>query len=70
MKIIECVPNFSEGRDDKKILSIVSVFKMFPGVRLADFSGDADHNRSVFTFWENPMMCWTRHWPPVERPWN
>jgi len=54
MKIIECVPNFSEGRDDKKILSIVSVFKMFPGVRLADFSGDADHNRSVFTFLGKP----------------
>jgi glutamate formiminotransferase len=54
MKIIECVPNFSEGRDQKKILSLAGVFKSFPGVRLADFSGDADHNRSVFTFLGKP----------------
>ena len=54
MKIIECVPNFSEGRDLQKISSIASVFKSFPKVRLADFSGDADHNRSVFTFLGEP----------------
>ena len=54
MKIIECVPNFSEGRDSKKIAAIARVFKSFPGVRLADFSGDADHNRSVFTFLGKP----------------
>lgn len=54
MKIIECVPNFSEGRDKKKITAIARVFKSFPGVRLADFSGDADHNRSVFTFLGKP----------------
>jgi len=54
MKIIECVPNFSEGRDRKKIAAIARVFKSFPGVRLVDFSGDADHNRSVFTFLGKP----------------
>jgi glutamate formiminotransferase len=54
MKIIECVPNFSEGCDSKKIAAIARVFKSFPGVRLADFSGDADHNRSVFTFLGKP----------------
>ena len=54
MKIIECVPNFSEGRDSKKIAAIARVFKSFPNVRLADFSGDADHNRSVFTFLGKP----------------
>jgi len=54
MKIIECVPNFSEGRDRKKIAAIAHVFKSFPGVRLVDFSGDADHNRSVFTFLGKP----------------
>jgi len=54
MKIIECVPNFSEGRDSKKIAAIARVFKSFPSVRLADFSGDADHNRSVFTFLGKP----------------
>jgi glutamate formiminotransferase len=50
MKIIECVPNFSEGCDQKKIAAIANVFESFPGVRLVDFSGDADHNRSVYTF--------------------
>jgi glutamate formiminotransferase len=54
MKIIECVPNFSEGRDRKKIAAIAHVFKLFPGVHLVDFSGDADHNRSVFTFLGKP----------------
>jgi glutamate formiminotransferase / 5-formyltetrahydrofolate cyclo-ligase len=50
MKIIECVPNFSEGCDQKKINAIARVFESFPGVRLVDFSGDTDHNRSVYTF--------------------
>lgn len=54
MKIIECVPNFSEGRDQKIIRSIASVFKSFPNVRLADFSSDVDHHRSVFTFLGRP----------------
>jgi len=54
MKIIECVPNFSEGCDRKKIAAIAQVFESFPGVRLVDFSGDADHNRSVFTFLGKP----------------
>jgi glutamate formiminotransferase / 5-formyltetrahydrofolate cyclo-ligase len=54
MKIIECVPNFSEGHDHKKISAIARVFKSFPNVRLVDFSGDADHNRSVFTFLGKP----------------
>jgi glutamate formiminotransferase len=54
MKIIECVPNFSEGCDQKKIAAIARVFKSFPGVRLVDFSSDVDHNRSVFTFLGKP----------------
>ncbi|OGP88633.1 MAG: glutamate formimidoyltransferase [Deltaproteobacteria bacterium RBG_19FT_COMBO_43_11] len=54
MKIIECVPNFSEGCDKKKIAAIAKVFKSHSGVRLIDFSGDTDHNRSVFTFLGKP----------------
>ena len=50
MKIIECVPNFSEGCNQATIAAIAQVFESFPGVRLVDFSGDADHNRSVYTF--------------------
>jgi len=54
MKIIECVPNFSEGCDLDKIESIASVLKAFPNIRLIDYSGDSDHNRSVFTFLGKP----------------
>jgi len=50
MKIIECVPNFSEGCDLDKIESIANVLKAFSNIRLIDYSGDSDHNRSVFTF--------------------
>jgi len=50
MKILECVPNFSEGRDKEKLDAIARVLKNSPGVSLADYSGDADHNRCVFTF--------------------
>lgn len=48
-KIIECVPNFSEGRDLKKIDQIVSSFRAKEGVKLLDYSNDEDHNRLVVT---------------------
>ncbi len=50
MKIIECVPNFSEGCDPDGIQSIASVFDGFPDVAFVDYSADIDHHRSVFTF--------------------
>lgn len=46
--IVECVPNFSEGMDAKKVESIVSAMRV-DGVHLLDWSMDADHNRSVVT---------------------
>lgn len=48
-KIIECVPNFSEGRDLEKIDKIVAPFRGKPGVKLLDYSNDEDHNRLVVT---------------------
>jgi len=54
MKIIECVPNFSEGCNKRKLRAIARVFESFPAVRLIDSSGDTDHNRSVFTFLGKP----------------
>lgn len=54
MKIIECVPNFSEGKDQSKINEIVAALKTVKGVRLLDVCVDADHNRSVFTFIGSP----------------
>jgi len=47
-QIVECVPNFSEGTDEKKIRQIVQAMQV-PGVCLLDFSLDPDHNRSVVT---------------------
>jgi glutamate formiminotransferase len=48
-KILECVPNFSEGRDLKKIEKIVEPFRAKEGVKLLDYQNDEDHNRSVVT---------------------
>lgn len=48
-QIIQCVPNFSEGRDLEKIESIISAFRGKNGVKLLDYSNDEDHNRLVVT---------------------
>jgi glutamate formiminotransferase / 5-formyltetrahydrofolate cyclo-ligase len=54
MKIIECVPNFSEGRNRSVVESIVSAVHDLPGITIMDCSMDADHNRSVLTFIGSP----------------
>jgi len=46
--LVECVPNFSEGRDKAKVDAIVDAMKI-PGVYLLDREMDADHNRCVIT---------------------
>jgi glutamate formiminotransferase / 5-formyltetrahydrofolate cyclo-ligase len=51
--VIECVPNFSEGTDVKKVEAIVSSMHV-AGVHLLDWSMDADHNRSVVTMAGEP----------------
>ena len=48
-KIMECVPNFTEGRDLQKIDKIVAPFRGKQGVKLLDYSNDEDHNRLVVT---------------------
>ncbi|ELY5747057.1 glutamate formimidoyltransferase [Streptococcus iniae] len=48
-KIVECIPNFSEGRNQEVIDGLVKTAKSIPGVTLLDYSSDASHNRSVFT---------------------
>jgi glutamate formiminotransferase len=49
-QLVECVPNFSEGRDSAKIDAIVQAILAVPEVALLDREQDADHNRSVLTF--------------------
>jgi glutamate formiminotransferase len=48
--IVECVPNFSEGRRKDVIDKIVHSIRSVPGVKVLDVEMDPDHNRSVVTF--------------------
>jgi glutamate formiminotransferase / 5-formyltetrahydrofolate cyclo-ligase len=48
-KIVECVPNFSEGRDAGRIEKIVASFQGRVGIKLLDYQKDGDHNRLVVT---------------------
>ena len=48
-KIVECIPNFSEGQNQEVIKGLVETARSVPGVTLLDYSSDASHNRSVFT---------------------
>ncbi len=50
MKLIECVPNFSEGRRPEAVAAIRDAIAAVPGAYLLDASSDASHNRSVITF--------------------
>jgi glutamate formiminotransferase len=54
MKIIECIPNFSEGKDGDKIQKIVEAVSKTNGVKVLDFTMDRDHDRSVITFIGRP----------------
>ena len=53
-RIVECVPNFSEGRDKEVIERIVECFRGKDGVKLLDYSSDRDHNRTVVTLVGEP----------------
>ena len=48
-KILETVPNFSEGRNMQVVEDIAGCFRGKPGVKLLDYSADKDHNRCVIT---------------------
>lgn len=49
-ELIECVPNFSEGRDAGIVEAIAAAIRSAPGVIVLDRAMDSDHNRSVITF--------------------
>lgn len=53
-QIVECIPNFSEGRRLEVIEAIVKEVRAVPGVVLLDYSSDKDHNRTVVTFIGEP----------------
>jgi glutamate formiminotransferase/formiminotetrahydrofolate cyclodeaminase len=56
-KLVECIPNFSEGKDPKIIDAIVNEITKVPGVKLTDRQMNADHNRAVITFVGSPEAC-------------
>jgi glutamate formiminotransferase/formiminotetrahydrofolate cyclodeaminase len=66
-QLIECVPNFSEGRDAAKIDAIVQTILAVPEVVLLDRESDADHNRSVLTFVGPPAAVADAAFRAVER---
>jgi glutamate formiminotransferase len=51
--LVECVPNFSEGKDARRVEAIIAAMRV-EGVRLLDWSMDPDHNRSVVTIAGDP----------------
>jgi glutamate formiminotransferase len=53
-KLVECVPNFSEGRRPHVVDAIVAAVAAVPGATVLDVQTDADHNRTVLTFAGEP----------------
>ncbi|MHB0887037.1 MAG: glutamate formimidoyltransferase, partial [Bacillota bacterium] len=53
-KVVECVPNFSEGRRSEVIEAILDEIRAVQGCKLLDAAPDADHNRVVVTFIGEP----------------
>lgn len=54
-KLVECIPNFSEGRNQAVIDGLADVAKSIPGCTLMDVQSDATHNRCVFTLVGSPQ---------------
>lgn len=55
--LVECVPNFSEGRDPATLEALRAAITSMPAVRLLDVQADAAHHRSVFTFVAPPAAA-------------
>ncbi|MBK5240540.1 glutamate formimidoyltransferase [Clostridium sp.] len=53
-RIVECIPNFSEGRNKVVIEKIIDAVRNTEGIKLLDYSSDSDHNRTVVTFFGTP----------------
>ncbi|MEN3011056.1 MAG: glutamate formimidoyltransferase [Candidatus Bipolaricaulaceae bacterium] len=53
-KLVECVPNVSEGRNPEAIAAMAEAIRSVPRVRLLDVQSDPDHHRTVFTFVGEP----------------
>lgn len=54
LKLVECVPNFSEGKNPEAVQKILDAIQSVPGAYLLGKEMDADHNRTVVTFVASP----------------
>ena len=63
-KLVECVPNFSEGRRPEVVETIVDALRR-PGVSVLDVERDADHNRSVVTLVGEPDAVLEAVWQGI-----
>ena len=66
-KIVQCVPNFSEGRRQEVIDQILEAITSGEGVKLVDYSSDASHNRSVVTFLGEPQPAKQAAFKAIEK---
>lgn len=66
-KIVQCVPNFSEGRRQEVIDQILEAITSVEGVKLVDYSSDASHNRSVVTFLGEPQPAKQAAFKAIEK---
>ncbi len=67
MKIVECVPNFSEGRDQRIITRISDAIREIRGVMLLDVSSGYDANRTVYTFAGSPDAVLQASFEAIDR---
>ena len=67
-RVVECVPNFSEGRDMAKMRQITDAIEAVAGVRLLDVDPGADTNRTVVTFVGDPGQRGGGRLPRHRRP--
>ena len=67
-RIIECVPNFSEGRDKEKIQAIVNAIESVEGITMLDVDPGEATNRTVVTFVEAPEAVVEAAFHGVKKP--
>lgn len=67
MQLVECVPNFSEGRRPEVVKEIAGAISSVPGTAILDQSSDASHNRSVITFVGAPAVVKKAAFAAVQR---
>jgi len=65
-KLVECVPNFSEGRREKVIKAIVDAGRS-EGVKILDIESDADHNRMLTTIVGEPKAVFESAWEMIKK---